>query len=78
MSMNSKILSRFRRATTMDDHDEEIPWGELHVEEIVELLQEYGLELTDDALHQLAALVKQAGSPEEAFASLDELDRKAA
>lgn len=62
----------------MDDHDDDVPWGELHVEEIAELLGDLGVEMSPEDLQQLSLLVKQVGGLEEAWEVLEEVVREAA
>jgi hypothetical protein len=63
-----------------DEESDELlpPFAEMHVDEIEELLDELGLDLSDDGLHQVALFMKQSGSLEAALAALHELDSKAA
>ena len=61
-----------------EESDEILPsFAAMHVDEIDELLDELGLDLSDDALHQLALFIKQCGSLEAALAALHELESKA-
>jgi hypothetical protein len=65
----------------MDEHDEDILWGELHVDEIAELLGDLGVEMSPEDLQQLSLLVKQVGGLEQAWEvleELEELERRAA
>lgn len=52
--------------------------GDMHLDEIEELLLELGAELSDDELHRTALFVKQLGSLQSALQAIEELDRKAA
>jgi ribosome assembly protein YihI (activator of Der GTPase) len=64
------------------EHDEladSLPaFADMHVEEIEEVLEELGLDISDDELHQIALFMKQSGSLDAALAALHELERKAA
>ena len=62
-----------------DEQDEFPPeFAEMALDEIEELLEESGLELTDDELHQVALFMKQSGSLEAALTALSELENEAA
>jgi len=63
----------------MDD-DFEVEIEDLAIDEICELLQEQGAEISPEQAQQLAALVTAAGSIESALQLLDELaqERRAA
>lgn len=61
------------------EQDDFLPeFAELELDEIEELLEELGLDLADDELHQVALFMKQSGSLEAGFAALAELENKAA
>lgn len=62
-----------------DGSDDFLPhFAELQLDEIEELLEEIGLELSDAELHQVALFLQQSGSLEAAMEALHELERKAA
>jgi hypothetical protein len=62
-----------------DETDELLPeFAGMEIDEIEELLEELGLELSDDELHQAALFIKQSGSLAAAMEALHELERKAA
>ena len=57
----------------MFDDDYEIELEDLAIEEIQELLQEAGAELSTEQIEQLTRLVAQAGGIQEALAALGQL-----
>lgn len=62
-----------------EDSDDSLPeFRDMRVDEIEELLDELGLELSDDELHHVALFIQQSGSLEAAMEALHELERKAA
>lgn len=65
----------------MDHHDTDDVgpnFAELQIDEIEELLEEFGLDLAGDELHQVALFMQQSGTLEAAVEALQELERKAA
>ena len=65
----------------MDDKDADdfLPnFAELPIDEIEELLEEFGLDLAGDELHQVALFMQQSGTLKAAMEALQEVERKAA
>jgi hypothetical protein len=62
-----------------DEADDLLPaFAEMQIDEIEEVLEDLGLDLSDAELHQIALFMQQSGSLEAALAALAELEDKAA